>query len=79
MIRKFTATILLAAAVPVGASIVAAAPAFAAGSWTCHGTIGSKVDPASSCVTAPAPVTPVEQLNPYWHHHRGLLIALNQR
>jgi hypothetical protein len=54
-IRNFAGSTLIAG-IGIIATVTIASPASAAGSWTCHGTASSKVDAASSCFTAPAPV-----------------------
>jgi len=70
MIRKFATTALFASIVATG--IATAGSASAAGSWTCHGTSGSGVDPASSCVTQPAPVSHPQLPFGIRHRHRAL-------
>lgn len=67
MLRHFAAGALVAAGI---AFTIGTGNASAAGSWTCYGTSGSKVDPASSCSTTPSPM-PVQ---PTWYgreHRRG--------
>jgi hypothetical protein len=70
-ILKLAGTALIAGI----ATITIASPASAAGSWTCHGTSGSKVDAASSCVTTPAPVVQAPsypfRLGQAGHHRHG--------